>query len=101
MEKLTARLLRQRYVIIKFNEKRKIVMERLIEILSEIKPGVSFTADTRLIADKIFDSLGIMSLVAELSNEFDIEISPIEIVPENFETVQALHDMIETLIDED
>lgn len=75
-------------------------MERLIEILEGIKPGVEFTADTRLIDDKIFDSLGIISLVAELSNEFDIEISPIEIVPENFETVQTLNDMIEDLIDE-
>lgn len=75
-------------------------MERLIEILEGIKPGVEFTADTRLIDDKIFDSLGIISLVAELSNEFDIEISPIEIVPENFQTVQTLNDMIEDLIDE-
>lgn len=76
-------------------------MDRLIEILSELKPDVNFTRDTRLVDDKIFDSLGMISLVAELSDEYDIEISPMDIVPENFETVETLYEMIERLADED
>lgn len=76
-------------------------MDRLIEILSELKPDVNFTKDTRLVDDKIFDSLGMISLVAELSDEYDIEISPMDIVPENFETVETLYEMIERLADED
>lgn len=76
-------------------------MERLIEILSGLKPDVEFTKDTRIVEDKIFDSLGMISLVAELSDEFDIEISPMDIVPENFETVETLYKMIERLADED
>lgn len=76
-------------------------MERLIEILQDLKPDVKFTKDTRLVDDKIFDSLGMISLVAELSDEFDIEISPMDIVPENFETVETLYKMIERLADED
>ncbi|MDE5983935.1 MAG: acyl carrier protein [Eubacterium sp.] len=76
-------------------------MERLIELLETLKPNVTFTKDTRLVDDKIFDSLGMISLVAEIANEFDIVISPMEIVPENFETVETLYEMIEELIDED
>ena len=76
-------------------------MEELIEILQSLKPDVKFTKDTRLVDDKIFDSLGMISLVAELSDEFDIEISPMDIVPENFETVETLYEMIERLADED
>ncbi len=76
-------------------------MERLIEILEELKPDVEFTKDTKLVEDKIFDSLGMISLVAELSDEFDIEISPMELVPENFATVETLYEMIERLADED
>ena len=76
-------------------------MDRLIEILSELKPDATFTKDTRLVDDKIFDSLGMISLVAELSDEYDIEISPMDIVPENFVTVEALYEMIERLADED
>ncbi|MDE6469649.1 MAG: acyl carrier protein [Eubacterium sp.] len=76
-------------------------MERLIELLETLKPNVTFTKDTRLVDDKIFDSLGMISLVAEIANEFDVVISPMEIVPENFETVETLYEMIEELIDED
>lgn len=76
-------------------------MEKLIEILEELKPDVGFTKDTKLVEDKIFDSLGMISLVAELSDEFDIEISPMDIVPENFATVETLYEMIERLADED
>lgn len=76
-------------------------MEKLIEILEELKPDVEFTKNTKLVEDKIFDSLGMISLVAELSDEFDIEISPMDIVPENFATVETLYEMIERLADED
>jgi len=81
--------------------KEEIMMEKLIEILEELKPDVEFTKDTKLVEDKIFDSLGMISLVAELSDEFDIEISPMDIVPENFATVETLYEMIERLADED
>ena len=76
-------------------------MEELLEILQSLKPDVKFTKDTRLVDDKIFDSLGMISLVAVLSDEFDVEISPMDIIPENFETVETLYQMIERLADED
>lgn len=76
-------------------------MERLIEILEELKPGVSFDENTKIVEDKIFDSLGMISLVAELSDEFDVEITAIDIVPENFETVSTIWAMIERLQNED
>lgn len=76
-------------------------MERLIEILKDLKPDVEFTKDTKLVEDKIFDSLGMISLVAELSDEFDVEITAMDIVPENFATVETLYNLIERLEDED
>ena len=56
---------------------------------------------TRLIDDKIVDSLAMITLVAELSDEFDVEITARDIVPENFETPAAIKQMIERLEDED
>lgn len=76
-------------------------MEELIEILENLKPGVAFNADTRLIGDKIFDSLAMISLVAELSDEFAVDITAVDIVPENFETPAAIWAMIERLAEED
>ena len=76
-------------------------MESLIEILKNLKPDVDFDENTELIKNKIFDSLCMISLVAELSDEFDVEITAEEIVPENFETVKSIYNMIKRLEDED
>ena len=76
-------------------------MERIIEIIKEIKPAVAIDENTRLLDEHIIDSLAMISLVAELSDEFDVEISAVDIVPENFETVQAIYNLIERLEDEE
>ena len=54
-------------------------MEELLEILEEMKPGIDFKSEKHLIDDKVFDSLAIMALVAKLSDEFDVEITPLMI----------------------
>ncbi|MGN0529037.1 MAG: phosphopantetheine-binding protein [Eubacterium sp.] len=76
-------------------------MEKIIEIIKDIKPGTNVCEATRLIDDKILDSLAMITLVAELSDEFDVEITARDIVPENFETPAAIKKMIERLEDED
>ena len=76
-------------------------MDRIIEIIKEIKPGVAIDESTRLLDDKILDSLAIVSLVAELSDEFDVDITARDIMPANFETPAAIMAMIERLEDED
>ena len=76
-------------------------MEELIEGLKSVKPGYDFTEDTELIKNKVFDSLAMIQLVAELSDEFDVEITAEDIVPENFESVKSIYNMIKRLEDED
>ena len=75
-------------------------MEELISILNEIKPGVDWKNETDLIGSHILDSLKIVQLVGELNDEFDIEITPIDIVPENFKTVNTIYEMVKRLEDE-
>lgn len=75
-------------------------MEELIDILEEIKPGVDWEKETDLIGDHILDSLKIVQLVGALNDEFDIEITPIDIVPENFKTVETIYAMVKRLEDE-
>ena len=76
-------------------------MEELIEVLKSVKPGYDFTEDTELIKNKVFDSLAMIQLVAELSDEFDVEITAEDILPENFESVKSIYNMIKRLEDED
>ncbi len=75
-------------------------MEQLIEILNSVKPGVDFKKEQNLIEDHILDSLTIVMLVAQLNDEFDIEITPLDIVPENFKSAEAIYKMIERLEEE-
>lgn len=75
-------------------------MEELLEILQEVKPGVDFENDTDLIGHGILDSITMVTLVLELNDAFDIEITPVDIVPENFKTVQTIQDMIQRLSEE-
>lgn len=70
-------------------------MEKLLSILHEIRPDVDFNAEQDLIGDGILDSLDIMEIVAEISDAFDISLSPSDIVPANFHSAAALWVMIE------
>ena len=72
-------------------------MEELLDILNELHPDVDFETAENLIGDKILDSIDIVSLVAEISDAFGVEIPAEEIVPENFNSARALWDMIRRL----
>ncbi|MBP3338186.1 MAG: acyl carrier protein [Lachnospiraceae bacterium] len=69
-------------------------MEELIEILEEIQPGVDYDTCTTLIDDHILDSFGILSLVSEIEDAFDVEVLPQELVAENFNSAESLWKMI-------
>ena len=73
-------------------------MDELLEILNEVKPGVDFENDTDLIGHGVLDSITMVTLVMELNDAF--EITPVDIVPENFKTVQTIYDMIQRLSDD-
>ena len=75
-------------------------MEKLIGILEEIEDGVDYESCTTLIDDGILDSLAIISLVAEIEDEFDVQIPTVEIVPENFNSAKAIWDLIVRLQEE-
>lgn len=75
-------------------------MEKILEILKELHPEVDFDTCTTLIDDKILDSFDIVTLISELSEEFDVTIPVEDIVPENFNSAKAINDLIERLLDE-
>lgn len=81
-------------------EWRKNNMEKLIEILEELLPGQDVENCTTLIDDHILDSFGILSLVSEIEDAFDVEISPAELIPDNFNSASALWNMIGRLKEE-
>jgi len=75
-------------------------MNELMEILEELRPDVDFENETGLIDHGILDSFDIVSLVGELNEAFDIEIKPTDLVPENFNSAEAILALVEKLQDE-
>lgn len=72
-------------------------MEQMIEILEDIQPGVDYANCTTLIDDGILESFAILSIVGELEDVFGVSLTPAEIVPENFNSAQALWDIVQRL----
>ena len=76
-------------------------MEALLNILKELHPEVDFETCDTLIDDKILDSFDIISIIPSVNTEYDVAIPAEEIIPENFNSAEALYDLIERLQDED
>jgi len=72
-------------------------MEKLISILENIKPGVDFNIENNLIEDGILDSFDIVTLVAKINDEYDVEFPVSKVVPEIFNTKEELLKAIEEL----
>ena len=75
-------------------------MNELIEILTDLHPDVDFTAETGLIENGILNSLDIVTLITEIGDKFDVMIPAEEIMPENFDSAEALWALI-CKLDED
>lgn len=74
--------------------------DELMEILTEIRPDVDFENEISLIDDGILDSMDIVSLVGELDDAFDVTVGVENLLPENFNSVDAMVKLIERLQDE-
>ncbi len=74
--------------------------ETILDILTELRPDVDFENETALIKNGILESFDIVSLVAELSDEFDITIRPKDLTPENFNSLDAICSLVEVLTEE-
>ena len=70
-------------------------MERLLGILSEIRPEVDFINSSDFIEKRLLDSLDIVVLVSDIEEAFAISIDVNDIVPENFNSLETITKMIE------
>ena len=76
-------------------------METLYEILEDIQPDVDFKTERALIDDHLLSSLSILSLVAELEDAVDVTIPAVEIIPVNFNSAEAMWEMLQRLQEEE
>lgn len=72
--------------------------EKILEILSEIRPDIDFKEENRLIDEGYLDSFDIVSIISELNDEFNITIRVTELKPENFNSVDVIVDLVNRLL---
>ena len=74
--------------------------EELLDILMDINADIDYATVDNLIDGKVLDSFSIVSLVSQISDTFEIDISPKYLVPENFNSMEAMLRMIDILQNE-
>ena len=72
-------------------------MEKLLEILQRVRPDVDFKNETLLIDDGILDSMDVVSIISELDDEFVVQVRINELIPDNFNSVEAIWNLIQNL----
>lgn len=68
--------------------------QQIINILQEIRPEFDFNQDINFIEDGMLDSFDIVSLVTTLDEKFEISIDGMDIIPENFSTINAIVNLL-------
>lgn len=71
--------------------------EQILNLLKDALPQIDFTASQRLVDDGILDSLSIITLVSELSMEFDVEFDLDQLEPKNLNSIDAIVETVQQL----
>ena len=72
-------------------------MDKLLEILKGIRPDVDFENETELIDEGILDSFDVVSIISEIDDAFGVQIRINELEPENFNSAEAIWNLIVSL----
>lgn len=68
----------------------KAMKEKVLEILANIRPEFDFKEDVNFIEEGMLDSFDVVTLVADLDSTFGISIDGVDIMPENFSSVDSI-----------
>jgi len=69
-------------------------MEKIVQILSTIRPEEDFTQSDDFIEDGLLDSFDVVLLVSDLEKTFSISIDGMDIVPENLNNLPSIHELL-------
>lgn len=72
-------------------------MDQVLAILKNAKPDVDFASEKALIDNNILDSFDIISIVTDLNDTFNIEINIASLLPENFNSAEAIWELVQKL----
>jgi len=68
--------------------------QRIVNILQEIRPEFDFTQELNFIEEGMLDSFDVVNLVTTLDESFSICIDGMDIIPENFATIDSIYNLL-------
>jgi len=69
-------------------------MDIIVKILQNIRPEFNFEDNVDFFEIGMLDSFDMLSLISDLEKEFDIKINGIDIIPENFNSLNSIKDLL-------
>jgi acyl carrier protein len=66
----------------------------IVAFLEELHPETDFSQSQDYVSDGLLDSFDLVSLVAMIEEKFSVFIDALDIVPENFASVQAIAGLV-------
>ena len=69
--------------------------EKVKKVLTENYPEIDFESSAELVDDGILDSLTMVGIISALSMEFGVVLPYEDIVPENFNSIDAMVELLE------
>ncbi len=76
------------------------INETVSKIIEDLCPDVDSKSCMTLVSDRYLDSLTLVALIAELEDNFDIEVPPFAVVVRNFDSVEAISQLVLGLMEE-
>lgn len=72
-------------------------MDEIIRLLEEIKPDIDYANEEELVDGELLDSFDILQIISSIDDEFGVSIPAFEIVPKNFNSVEAIWELVQRL----
>lgn len=71
--------------------------DTLLDILNDIDDSIDWKEQKGLVDERILDSFCVITLISDLEDAYGVEIEAAEMILENFNSVDAIWDMITRL----
>lgn len=71
--------------------------KEIIEVLNEVKPGVDYEKEELLVTNGVLTSFDLVMLIAMLNDKFKVNITVVDLIPENFENIDSIENLIKKI----
>ena len=68
--------------------------EQILAMLNELRPEFDFTDSDDFVMDGLLDSFDIISLISMLEEKYKCKVDGLDIVPENFSSIDSIMTLV-------